>query len=603
MSKRFTTVVLILLIFTTLVLSYFCYAVYSEGKIREIKNQVVMAQRAWTNYFRTVNKINSNELNYIVNSSQLKQLLTNLNAGIQSNNNDEINQNLTLLEDYSFSKLSNDIDMIVVYTADGIIRSGFERDSDSIPFVNLPETISKVLDGNQLALNINLMGKLYYVNIYPVTSGGNRLGAVLLGKQINNGTAAYIQELSGANLVVFSKDSLLATSLPYITADNIFEQFRQIDPKIMNLINQTNPAQLDKIQYLELDSGDFWAAGKFIANKTAGYILLATNSRWVRPYLLTKSKLIYLIPALLLLSTLISMVLSAIIYNLTTSISEKATSTKEKIKDSSKKINQKLDKEIDLALNKILSFFNIDFFRSNKELNDVSSSIFSMIKEYKAKMIVENFSNNNALGNIVNPVTRNDCCVRSRKTTLYYSNIQEFSQLVEYITPSRAFTLLSIYLKIQQELILKNNGKIIKQVDDRIIASFETSTHAIDAIRAAFEIQNTILKLSKVNPESIELSIAISSGDVTTAYMLDQVSYVGPAAIVADTLCRETPPGWIYIDKLTYDFAGIENLKANQDMVVVKGRPNPVQYYKFDPDRIVTQNLTLQTKEKEEHLL
>ncbi|MEW5822129.1 MAG: adenylate/guanylate cyclase domain-containing protein [Cyanobacteriota bacterium] len=587
MSKKTTSVLVFFFLLTIFALSYFCYIIYCKTTISSLQSQVVTAQRTWDNYFRTVNKINNAELNYLVNSPNLINALKELDKSIAQNSSLKINEQLSNLEDYSFSKLSKDIDLVVIYSSDGIIRAGFEKDSDTIPFVNLPQTISNVLDGNQVALNINLTGNLYYCNLAPISSNGNKLGVVLLGKKINNATAAYIQELSNTNLVVFSKDKLLASSLPFMTADNLFEKFRQIDPQLMNLIKKSNPTQANTVELLKLDSGEFWAAGQFLTDRTGGYLLLVPNSKWVSLYLFINQKMIYILPSVLLLCGILAYLTSCFITSLTTKINTTATETKEKINNTSKVINFKLDKEIDMVLDRILCFFNIEFFKSSKELNDLSNTIFSMVKEYKAKMIVENFSNNNTLGNIVNPITKNDCDVRTKKSTLLYSNVKEFNQLIEYFSAARAFTLLSIYLKIQQEVITKHNGRIIKQNDDRIVAAFESASHATDAIKAAFEIQNTINKLSSVNPENIELSIAIASGEVITAYMFDQVSYVGRTAKVADSLCSYTEPGWISIDKFTYDIAGVERLNANQDMVVIKGVKQPVQYYKFDPDSIV----------------
>lgn len=591
MFKKSTTIILCAFLFTIVVFSYFCYAIYSQTIINTQKDRVVAAQKAWNNYFRIVNKVNTRELSHIASSSDLITTLKNLDINVQKKSLPEINKQINTLEDYIYSKTSNDIDLIVVYSADGITRAGIEKDLNEVPYINLPEVIARVLDGENIALNINLKGNLYYVNLAPVISDGRKLGVVLVGKQLNNSTTAYVKELSGTNLVILTKEKLLASSLPYLTAEKIFEQFRQIDPQMMQLLKSSNPADDNKVFYLNLHPDDFWAAGGYIIDKTSAFILLENNSRWVRPYIILKDKMNYVIPLVLLITVLCGILFSKLFGNFTSRVAVKTSQMKDKVIHGNKSLNRKVDRKIDDVLNRILAFFNIDFFRHNKELQEISLSIFSMVKQYKAKIVVENFSDQSPIKKMLNPISRNDCSINPKKTTMYFSNIKDFTQLIEYFSPARAFTILSIYTKIQQEIIAKYNGRIIKQVDDRLVAVFESRSSAEDAIRAAFEVQNTIHKLSAVNPENIELSIAVSSGDAIVANVLDQIMYLGYAAKVGNRLCDETPSSWIYIDKLTYDIAGIEELNAKQDMLVIKGISSPIQFYKFDPDLIISFNL------------
>jgi class 3 adenylate cyclase len=599
MLKRSSTLVIFLFLVTFLALSYFSYSVYCNTTINSLKRDVVAANKQWNNYFSLVNKVNSKEINYISNSGKLIGVLQKLDYNIQKNSITEMNQNLLQLEDYAFSKLSNDIDIVVIYSSDGIIRAGYTKDSEEIPFVNLPDAITRVLDGQTLTLNINLSGNLYYVNVAPVNRGSKNYGAVLIGKQINNNIATYIHELTGVYLVAFTKDKLLASSLPFIAAEKLFNQFRQINPEFTKFLKNTNPSQPNDVSYLQVGQDDFWAAGSYIVDKSSGYLLLSPNSRWVRPFMIINRNLTIILPALLIITGLLSLLLSKLFAVCNDKLNVKKVETTEKFKNINKTFNKKIDKNIDRMLNKILAILNIEFFRSSRELQEVSNTVFSMVKEYKAKMIVESFTTNPDLTKVIVTKSNNDCYMNTRNVTMYHSNINEFTQLIEFFTPARAFTLLSIYLKIQQEIIHRNNGKILKQGDDRLVAIFETSSHALDAIKAAFEVQNTIHKLSAVNPENIELSISLSSGEVYSAFVLDQETFIGRASKVGDRLCNDTPGGCIHVDKYTYDLAGIEKLEAKQDMLVVRGIKKPVQFYKFDPDAILDfNNARLETSEK-----
>jgi len=597
MMKRSLTAVIFLFLLVILVLSYISYSIYCQTKINEFKNDIVTANKQWNNYFSLVNKVNSKELSYISNSPKLIELLHSLEISLHQNSLNDINANIALIEDYTYNKLSNDIDLIVIYTNDGIIRAGFEKESDEIPFVNLPEVVTKVLDGQATTLNINLKGNLYYANFAPVSRNNKVFGAILIGKQINNSVAAYVRELTNVYLVAFTKDKLISTSLPLVIAEKLFNQFRQLDPVLTGFINNTSPAQASYINYLESVSSDFWAAGDYIVDNNSGYMLLVPNSRIIRPYLIMKDNIMYIALGAVVLAGLISLLLSRIITSLIDIVNIKAVETSERFSVVNKTFNKTVDKHIDGILNRVLSLLNLEFFRTNKELQEVSNTFFTMVKDYKAKMLLENFSSNPNVNKMISSRSSNSCTVNTRTVTMYYSNVKEFTQLMEFFSPARAFTLLSIYLRIQHEIIQKYNGKILKQTDDRLVAVFENANHARDAISASFEIQNTLHKLSSVNPENIELSVAVSSGEVVSSFIMDQETYIGTATKVGEKFCNETPAGWIYVSQYTYDLAGVEELDARQDMLVVKGIKNPVQFFKFDPDAIII-NVTREIEDK-----
>jgi len=69
----------------------------------------------------------------------------------------------------------------------------------------------------------------------------------------------------------------------------------------------------------------------------------------------------------------------------------------------------------------------------------------------------------------------------------------------------KAFKILRKNSEIQRPLIKKYRGEWLKEMDDGILASFQTAS---DAVRCASEIQRAIKK------EGIELHICIHEGEL-----------------------------------------------------------------------------------------
>lgn len=590
MKKKLPTFVLFVFLMVVVALVYTTYAVYCNVTIHAMKSQVVMAQRTWVNYVRLVTKVNSKEIKYLTNSNELINLLNAVNQT-------EIKENDTSssdLESFAENKISDDIDLIVVYNSSGHVKAAFEKGENTPPEINLPQALQRVLTGEELVLNINLFDHLYYISMAPVIVDSTSIGAVLIGKRINNNAATYIQQLADTDIVVFAKDKLLATSLTTSGTDSLLMMVQGNDPEMMNVFNKSKITSNEDVSYLQTSFGSFWAAGNHLANNTAGYILLVKNSNWVTPYFYVQDNIKYILPLVLLVVGLISVLLMTILNKVNTKVVVSTAVAKEKIETKSWIYSMKFDKKVDSILNALISFFEIDFFNTTKEMNKLAKDAQIMVKTYKARVIVDDFEETKKVDSVVNPMIKKDCTVNSRKSTLYFSNVASFNDIIKNYTPDKAFNLLSIYLKIQQEVIQKHNGRIIKQVDDRIVAAFESSSHAEEAIRTAFNVQNTIYRLSSVNVENFDISIGISSGDVLIASMSDQITYMGYAAQVGDSLCNKTPPGSVYIDKATYDIAGVQYLKADLDSFRVKGINKSVFYYKFDDDSVIQQSSVIQ---------
>jgi class 3 adenylate cyclase len=105
---------------------------------------------------------------------------------------------------------------------------------------------------------------------------------------------------------------------------------------------------------------------------------------------------------------------------------------------------------------------------------------------------------------------------------------------------TKAFDLLHRSKKIHHQIILKHHGKLLREIEDGILASFDLTT---DAVRCAIEIQR---KASTLN---IPLKIGIHEGDMIFRGM----EITGDDVEIACSLQEISNGGCITISDSVYD--------------------------------------------------
>ncbi len=106
--------------------------------------------------------------------------------------------------------------------------------------------------------------------------------------------------------------------------------------------------------------------------------------------------------------------------------------------------------------------------------------------------------------------------------SIMFADIRGFTSMSETMKPEEVVEFLNEYLNIMIEVILKHNGIIDKFLGDGILATFgiplKTKKHALQALKAANEMNSELDKLNKQRKEkgkkAIKIGIGIHSGNV-----------------------------------------------------------------------------------------
>jgi adenylate cyclase len=133
-------------------------------------------------------------------------------------------------------------------------------------------------------------------------------------------------------------------------------------------------------------------------------------------------------------------------------------------------------------------------------------------------------------------------------------------------------------------LIVKHHGIIDKFVGDELVAIFEGPDMVDNALHAAMEIQKEVIKLSRDNPENIQIGIGINTGmaivgNVGSEERMDH-TVLGNNMNLGARLCSIAQPGQILVSESSWRLAKSKEVKANQlDAITVKGITRPVPIY------------------------
>ena len=105
-------------------------------------------------------------------------------------------------------------------------------------------------------------------------------------------------------------------------------------------------------------------------------------------------------------------------------------------------------------------------------------------------------------------------------------NIRNFKLLMEHLPPQNVVTTLNEFFAQVNATIVEHNGLVSKYLGDTVIAFFgmpvQTSTHALDAVRAALAIpralQNLYVRLDEEHGWQLGVGIGIASGEAIVGH-------------------------------------------------------------------------------------
>jgi class 3 adenylate cyclase len=172
-----------------------------------------------------------------------------------------------------------------------------------------------------------------------------------------------------------------------------------------------------------------------------------------------------------------------------------------------------------------------------------------------------------------------------RKTvTLFFSDIRGFTSMSEKLEPEQVVEIINLYLDLQSRIIKKHNGDIDKFVGDEVMAIFKGDNMVDNAVSAALEIQQEIMKINKMREHEGKIAKAVGIGlNVGPAVIgamgaHDRMDYtaIGDTVNLAARLCSAAEAYQVIapkhlIEQLRGDYAIQE-----KEAIKVKGKTEPI---------------------------
>jgi class 3 adenylate cyclase len=180
-----------------------------------------------------------------------------------------------------------------------------------------------------------------------------------------------------------------------------------------------------------------------------------------------------------------------------------------------------------------------------------------------------------------------------RYTTIFFSDIRNFSTYAELSEPEQIIKLINIYFNVQTQIIEANGGVVDKFMGDQIMALFQGPKSVENAVRAAVEIQRAVRELNKQRDAAGELplwvGIGINHGLAVMGKMgsKNRMDYtvIGDVVNIANRLCSLARAGQIVVEySLTRRLNG-HYAFTRLEPIYVRNRMKPVDICEIDYDR------------------
>jgi class 3 adenylate cyclase len=181
-----------------------------------------------------------------------------------------------------------------------------------------------------------------------------------------------------------------------------------------------------------------------------------------------------------------------------------------------------------------------------------------------------------------------------RNLSILYTNIRDFSLILESLTSAETIRFLNAYLNELTKIVHKNQGNVNKYMGDSIMAIFEQKTdarlgHEMRAITAALEIQKlyyTLFETADIRKTTLAktgLGIGIDTGNAIIGTIGSderlEFTVIGEPVNFANKMASIAGNGIILIGQQTYDKTNTKIDAIEAQSINITGREVPLKLY------------------------
>lgn len=211
-------------------------------------------------------------------------------------------------------------------------------------------------------------------------------------------------------------------------------------------------------------------------------------------------------------------------------------------------------------------------FALNKLVGNAQTDInFRTAAINELRQRLESFVSENAVDAARGATSGGGIVSRKLTTTLFYSDIRDFTGFAEQNSPEHVVRFLNDLMTLQVVILGRHGGDVDKMIGDAVLARFDGADGAVRAVAAAREIMEEVSRTDL--PRG--LGIGIFRGEVISGAIGPEdrrdFTVIGDAVNVAARLCSVASEGEIVVAAELAD----ENFRAAEH-VSVKGRQEAV---------------------------
>jgi adenylate cyclase len=229
----------------------------------------------------------------------------------------------------------------------------------------------------------------------------------------------------------------------------------------------------------------------------------------------------------------------------------------------------------------------------------IGSTVYNYVTERKQKALIKTMFSRYVNPTIVDELVANPEKLRlggeRKELTVFFSDIQNFTQISEQRPPEELVNILNEYLSLMTSIIHLNNGTLDKYEGDAIVAFWGAPVpqpdHAFLACRTAMQMQHALDGMRGVwqaeGKPFLTTRIGINTGEVIVGNMggANRFDYtvIGDSVNLGARLesANKQYHTRVMVSEGTYRLVRDKVLARELDMLVVAGKTEPIRVYEL----------------------